>query len=622
MDGQFLSNFMRSNKKRAKEPSLEDQKDEENFSSKLARLQLQYKEQLEVCSQLSEELKRLFCKHKIASERLCLLGEEISLLVEEHNKKHRQANCAPFSLESKSSDLDSNLLLNGKDRELFGVCPLVIDAKNATESCLSVDLKVAKEISMLQDNEVLSSPEQLKQKNAHSNDKHQSSNVVDSLTNLFDSHSTEDFKEEFRNSKKKNAFNESKKNLQTELSFDSKIQNQHLAFSKDQDISLQRHSNQELVLQKNANQDSLLKKDSFPCPFTVRKTKKVTAFNRKPRFISFFPEETSSDSMVSASYEGMLQFWTCFKSEGPKISHTESLNDKLAMIPEDIHWTNNGSAFGIICLSHAEKDSYLKVFSETHTDKFGQISGFSAIHKANMHSKPVRCISSIPSNNSLKFLTAGEDKTVLCWTFLKENIKSPPEVHHVHSGKHTSVIQCMHYDSFRKFLFTGGADGKLICHAVGHSHHSQSTSEHQHSAERKILIRNRMTNIQPRPTDPNTLLITQSTDNNQFMLYDIRSSSSIGTFGWNEAYNLSQYVTPSWHSAGNYVACGQSSSEKVNIWDIRFVCSKLSCIQECTPLTTSHTNGRILNAIFHPTRSILATCSTADMNVNFIDYSF
>ena len=611
MEGQFLSNFMKSSKKRSKQPPEEDQEEREKFSSKLARLQLQYKEQLEICGQLSEELKRLFSKHKIASERMCLLGEEISLLVEEQSKKDRSTAPASFSLRSKSPDFESNFLFNGKDNELFGTCPLVIDAKNATESCLSKDLEAEKEHLMLEEDEVLYSPEEQQR----SNKQLEPSKIVGSLSDLFDNDSfvNENQQEIPANSKQK--FGEINKNAQEQLSsanrnaqekFTSANTNEHEQFT-----SANRN-------EQHIHSVTSTKSESNSCPFTVRKTKRVAAFSRKPRFISFFPKETSSsDFMVSGSYDGILQFWTCLKDHGPRIAHTQSLNAKLSMIPEDIHWCNSGSAFAVICLSHAEKDSYLKVFSEMHTNKSGHLSGSSAIHKASMHSKPIRCISSIPSTNSLKFLTAGEDKTVLCWTFSKENIKSAPEVHHIHSGKHTSVIQCMHYDTFRNILITGGADGKLICHAIGH--HSQNTE--QQMMERKFLIRNRMTDIQPRPTDPNTLLLTQSTDNNQFMLFDLRSSRSIGIFGWSEAYNLSQYVKPSWHSAGNYVACGQSSTEKVNIWDIRFAPSTALSIQECTPLTTSHGNGRILNAIFHPSRSILATCSTADMNVNFIDYS-
>ena len=125
MDAEYLSSFMISTTCNATK-RLSNQKDEKDqkFSTQLAQLQIQYKEQLELCVKLAEELKILFSKHKIATERVWLLGEEISLLVQEQIKRQ---NSSPSrwntSCGKTLSELEMNSFPFPKDEELFASCP-------------------------------------------------------------------------------------------------------------------------------------------------------------------------------------------------------------------------------------------------------------------------------------------------------------------------------------------------------------------------------------------------------------------------------------------------------------------------------------------------------------------
>ena len=341
----------------------------------------------------------------------------------------------------------------------------------------------------------------------------------------------------------------------------------------------------------------------------------VRCFNRKARFISFSGSPFLQDLMITGSLDGYIQLWS-YKDK--KVQNTVLLHNSckpnFKCFPENIQWNHSQDSVGVVWCGEQPTESYLNVYSDFDI-KQGNLSFQSFQIKCSSHTKNVRCITSLPTGlhlpNVSRFVTAGDDKSVICWTVGGEACKEP-KIEVLHTNKHTSAIHSLHYATDRRVIVSGGMDCKLVFHSLD----SKVIDEY------KLLSGERISNIIAKPNDPNTLLVSLCTKEDQLNLFDLREKRIVQRFGWPEKENLSVYASPSWHYSGNYVAFGSVNDSTVNIWDIRNISNqKRFDITKQSSIQTQH-SGRILKSIFHPFDDTLVTCSTMDRAVNFIPLKY
>jgi WD40 repeat protein len=120
---------------------------------------------------------------------------------------------------------------------------------------------------------------------------------------------------------------------------------------------------------------------------------------------------------------------------------------------------------------------------------------------------------------------------------------------------------------------------------------------------------------------PHCLLLTQTRQQDQFRLFDTRAPALASpVFGWAETANTSRYLRPSWHPAGNLIACGSSNPASraagINFWDIRYLSKTASPLQ----MVDVQPDKRYWRTEFHPAKDLLVALAT-DGSLSFIDYT-
>ncbi|KAL1925768.1 uncharacterized protein VTP21DRAFT_651 [Calcarisporiella thermophila] len=333
----------------------------------------------------------------------------------------------------------------------------------------------------------------------------------------------------------------------------------------------------------------------------------LKAFKRKPRTLLFNNAREGdlsdmSDLMVTSSLDGEILFWNARTRK--TIDSIPPAKFNFAW-PEDMCWINEDT---------------LAVAAASGRNPFGEEQvnliqvrpqGSHRVQyrlqrlKYPAHERGISVIAPIERvGDRTLFATGGLDKIVMVW-----------EVQQSHSGdwsrergekegganilgvrsvlsRHTSAVHSLAYDSRHKWLISGGADCRLFITDM----------------ERKTRIYDnkfaeRINHTLLNPANPNLVLLNFSSKQQQFRLLDTRSPErSIFSAGIDEPENLSRYISPCWHPAGNIFSCGSNAAGRIGLWDIR--CSR-------SPLQTlSWHEKRVLKAMFLPDGHSIVSVST------------
>lgn len=363
--------------------------------------------------------------------------------------------------------------------------------------------------------------------------------------------------------------------------------------------------------------DSVL--DSIELLTNISVTSKPRFLPRKPRSLLF--SKHHPQWMVTSTLDGSLQSWSLPKKaiELPSLHLPSHLNESV--FAEDMCMTARG---GHLALVMAEFNSNPNEAS-SGTDSFqgaknrillaplvnNQISSPTIVEPSfSVHSKPISSIVAYydgPSDRSL-LLTGGNDRALVLWDIDETNL-GKAEVREVHR-RHTSGVHTICQLPQSRNVWTGGPDMRLI---------GFSMSKSQPLFEQKLD--GRISHILSNSEHPNCLLVAQSKQSDQFRIVDTRNpNENCPLFGVPEISNTTRYLKPSWHHAGNLIACGTSNpvsrSSGINLWDIRYVSRTSSPLQ----MVGAQPDRRYLNAEFHPSENLLVALTT-DASLYFIDYT-
>lgn len=334
---------------------------------------------------------------------------------------------------------------------------------------------------------------------------------------------------------------------------------------------------------------------------------------RKPRSLLF--SRAHPNWMLTSTLDGSLQCWSLDRRalDGPSLSLSQALNEACwaEAMCLDVRGQHVAMALGSptasadapvpelstrICVLGINEDSAPRLLVPSHP----------------VHSKGLASVVAFydgPSERSL-FITGGNDKNVALWDSDLSARAAPAatttttELHR----RHTSAVLALCQQPQTRTLWSGGADMRLVGYCL---------AKRQTVFETKLD--GRLSHILSHAQDPNRLLLALARPSEQFRLLDCRTPTTPSAiFGWAEAGNTSRYLQPSWHHAGNLVACGsaspQGSPPGINIWDLRYLPHPLQRID------AGSADRRFAATIFHPTKDLLVALAT-DGSVSFIDYT-
>jgi hypothetical protein len=348
------------------------------------------------------------------------------------------------------------------------------------------------------------------------------------------------------------------------------------------------------------------------------------AFPRKPRCLIFNNIQPEfSDHMTTSSLDGSIQLWSKRDQRIHSSIHLPTLLGKPYFV-EDLCWDHNKT--GILAMGLCES-STAPINDDPPTGPSDRQLAFLHFDPRNSKSSPklipsthaphdrnicvIECWSSSSSSSS-NFLTGGLDKSIYSW---KVNLSNPSKpdisVRELHR-RHTSSIQAVCYDWKDHFIWSGGADCRLI-----------QWSGEEHRLVNEIRWENRISHLIKPKCHSNLMLATVTSMSAQLRLFDTRTNAVVHSFGTQESSNLSRYVRPSWHHQGNLIANGTVSAidsvGSINIWDVRMMSSSSS--GNIRPVKTiGCEDRRLVRTEFAPDGKSLVGMST-DGSLTFVEFA-
>lgn len=316
------------------------------------------------------------------------------------------------------------------------------------------------------------------------------------------------------------------------------------------------------------------------------------AFSRKPRAVLFNPSER--DSLYTCAIDGTMQRWSM---------QTRTCTWTALLIPEglpdqfvdDLCWDSTGRSLLVGCATTSASAG------NSHAPQVFQVfpsPDHLPLVRPRHECPHERGISAIAALKASRFVTGGYDKAVRLWTDRTVDV--------LHT-RHTSFPASIVHAPPEEILWSGGAD----CRIIGYSLKSGRVAL---EARWDVRIAHTMHNANL----PNNILCTVASRDGQFRLLDPRMPlSRFTSFGWPEELNTSRYLRPSWHAAGNLIACGTlkplpPGSSGVHVWDVRNLSAR-----QLIPCS----DQRLVCTQFHPTDGVIVAASTENSSATFIYYS-
>ncbi|KAL0095574.1 WD40-repeat-containing domain protein [Phycomyces blakesleeanus] len=344
---------------------------------------------------------------------------------------------------------------------------------------------------------------------------------------------------------------------------------------------------------------------------------------KKPRSILFGqPGPNESDAMenlmLMTSLDGDLQFWDSSTRRNIKTLEKDRFFQSWI---EDICWVTPSTLATcpaprrdkLIIPDDNETVSLVHIKSVTDTSVDGRVQKLSEFP----HEKGFSVISPIDLSHAntsayerATFITGSYDKSLFIWDMRREGENDDFELEATHNVpiKHTSHPQTLCFSKYHNRLFSGGADEKFITFDA----QAQRTIS-------ELKFPSRVNNIIQSPISPDLLIISLSTRNDQFSLYDQRCSEPdpvVLRFGHQETVNVSRYVSPDWNSNGHMIVCGSQTEPKIHFWDLRYNGAARG------PCFSFETMGKskILKSMFLPKRNTVLSVSSTHI-ITWTDYT-
>ncbi|KAF8946347.1 hypothetical protein BGZ47_000758 [Haplosporangium gracile] len=337
-------------------------------------------------------------------------------------------------------------------------------------------------------------------------------------------------------------------------------------------------------------------------------------FGRKPRCMLHHVPIAGPDMeevMVTSALDGTIHFWDL---ERRRVMSTIPKAPTNMPWAEDMCWVGKNTL--AVASAHKEGVPMPHQLMLVHVEKSKPTSPVTWTIQS-LDQKPhdtskggILCLTAmIEDRSGISLATAGLDKQIIRWKFTPPNSDGdciPSQQTLVHN-KHTSTIQGLCYTPHNNVLFSGGCDCKVIGWDMERS---------EVVYDYKSKERGRINSITPNPVNPNLLLVSHATTNNQLSLHDLRQrfDDPVLRFGFECADNLSRQVIPSWHPGGAIVSSGTQSDPKINIWDIRW-----RDVHRGAGQSIDGQSKRVFKAAFHPTKPFITSMS-ADSSLAFIDF--
>ncbi|KAF9143024.1 hypothetical protein BGX30_001541 [Mortierella sp. GBA39] len=337
-------------------------------------------------------------------------------------------------------------------------------------------------------------------------------------------------------------------------------------------------------------------------------------FGRKPRCMLHHVPIAGPDMeevMVTSALDGTIHFWDL---ERRRVTSTIPKAPTNMPWAEDMCWVGKNTL--AVASAHKEGVPMPNQLMLVHVEKAKPTSPVTWTIQS-LDQKPhdtskggILCLTAMTEDRSgISLASAGMDKQIIRWKFTPANSDGdcvPSQQAVVHS-KHTSTIQGLCYTPHNNVLFSGGCDCKVIGWDMERS---------EVVYDYKSKERGRINSITPNPVDPNLLLVSHATTNNQLSLHDLRQrfDDPVLRFGFECADNLSRQVMPSWHPGGAIVSSGTQSDPKINIWDIRW-----RDVHRGAGQSIDGQSKRVFKAAFHPSKPFITSMS-ADSSLAFIDF--
>lgn len=354
--------------------------------------------------------------------------------------------------------------------------------------------------------------------------------------------------------------------------------------------------------------------DSIELLTQVAVTSKSKFLPRKPRSLLF--HEHLDDWMVSSTLDGSVQPWSLARRAmaAPSL-HLPSFVDE-ACFAEDMCLNHRGTQLAVVLGEPARLVQGAPEDTATVSLKLcivpvdaARSLGRPVLVEPSFaaHSKSIASVCSFydgPSDTS-HYLTGSADRCLALWEV--GEAAATASVKEVHR-RHTSAIHAVCQQPQSRVVWTGGSDMRLVGFSLG-------TGQALHDQRLEYRVAHVLGNRQR----PDALLVVQTRQQEQIRMLDTRSPFvAVQSFGWAETSNTSRYLKPSWHPAGNLVACGLSNAAShasgIHIWDLRYAKHDPLQLIEGLP------DKKYWSCEFHPRKDLLAALAT-DGTVSFIDYA-
>lgn len=327
----------------------------------------------------------------------------------------------------------------------------------------------------------------------------------------------------------------------------------------------------------------------------IKVTRSLTvsrAFSRKPRAVLFSPPER--DALYTCAIDGTMQRWSMQTRTSTWTAWLmpEGLPDQFV---DDLCWDSAGRSLLVGCATTA---AYTGNSQVPQVFQVLPVPDQPPLVRPRQERPHERGVSAIAALNASRFVTGGYDRAILLWS------DEAVDVLHTH---HTSFPASIVHVPHEELLWSGGAD----CRIIGYSLQSGRVA---FEARWNARIAHAMYNAHL----PNNVLCMVASRDSQFRLLDPRMPlSRFTSFGWPEDLNTSRYLRPSWHSAGNLIACGtlkpsSPSTSGVHVWDLRNLSAR-----QLIPCS----DQRLVCTQFHPTDNVIVAASTESSSATFIYYN-